>query len=150
MIEVPSAVMIADVLAREVDFFSIGTNDLVQYTIAVDRVNERVAGLYAPHHPAIIRMIKRVTEAAASQGIWVGVCGEMAGDVVSTPLLLGLGVTELSVSPGQVLPVKRAIRALHRSDCASFAEEMLHLTTVEEISSRCRELAMSRYPELLT
>ena len=149
MIEVPSAVMIADVLAREVDFFSIGTNDLVQYTIAVDRVNKRVSGLYAPHHPAIIRMIKRVTDAAADRGIWVGVCGEMAGDVVSTPLLLGLGVTELSVSPGQLLPVKRAIRALNRSECQRFAGEMLQLTTVEAISSRCRELAMSRYPELL-
>lgn len=149
MIEVPSAVMIADVLAREVDFFSIGTNDLVQYTIAVDRVNERVAGLYAPHHPAIVRMIKRVAEAATANGIWTGVCGEMAGDVLSTPLLLGLGITELSVSPGQILPVKRAVRALSRTECQAFAEDMLKLTTVEEISTRCRELALSRYPELL-
>ncbi|MEQ1843476.1 MAG: putative PEP-binding protein, partial [Verrucomicrobiales bacterium] len=150
MIEVPSAVMIADVLAREVDFFSIGTNDLVQYTIAVDRVNERVAGLYAPHHPAIVRMIKRVADAAAERGIWAGVCGEMAGDVLSTPLLLGLGITELSVSPGQILPVKRAVRALNRGECQQFAAEMLQQTTVEAISTRCRELAMSRYPELLT
>jgi phosphotransferase system enzyme I (PtsI) len=149
MIEVPSAVMIADVLAREVDFFSIGTNDLVQYTIAVDRVNERVAGLYAPHHPAIIRMIKRVAEAATACGIWAGVCGEMAGDVLSTPLLLGLGITELSVSPGQILPVKRAIRALHRAECEQFVTEILQLTTVEAINVRCRELALSRYPELL-
>jgi phosphotransferase system enzyme I (PtsI) len=149
MIEVPSAVMIADVLAREVDFFSIGTNDLVQYTIAVDRVNERVANLYAPHHPAIVRMIKRVADAAAAQGIWAGVCGEMAGDVLSTPLLLGLGITELSVSPGQILPVKRAVRTLHRSECQQFAEEILQLTTVEAINARCRQLALSRYPELL-
>jgi phosphotransferase system enzyme I (PtsI) len=149
MIEVPSAAMIADALAREVDFFSIGTNDLVQYTIAVDRVNQRVAGLYAPLHPAIVRLIHRVAAAAAESGIWVGVCGEMAGDVLTTPLLLGLGITELSVSPGRILAVKRAVRSLHRSECEALAAESLTLSTVDAIASRCREVALRCYPELL-
>ena len=98
MIEVPSAAMIADVLAEHAAFFSIGTNDLVQYSMAVDRGNERVAHLYAPAHPAILRLIKNVVAAARARNIWVGVCGEMAGDPIMVPLLVGLGVNELSVS----------------------------------------------------
>ncbi len=149
MIEVPSAALTADLLAREVDFFSIGTNDLVQYTLAVDRVNQRVAGLYAPRHPAIVRLIRTVVEAAEHRGIWVGVCGEMAADLLSTPLLIGLGVTELSVGPGQLLGVKQAVRRLNREECRELVESVRALDSAESITDRCRALAERRYPELL-
>ncbi len=112
MIEVPSAAISADLLAREVDFFSIGTNDLIQYVIAVDRVNERIAHLYEPTHPAVLRLLKMIADAAHANKIWVGVCGEMACDVALIPLLLGLGMDELSVGARSVPRVKMAVRNL--------------------------------------
>ncbi len=149
MIEIPSAALIADSLAPEVDFFSIGTNDLVQYTIAVDRVNDRVADLYAPHHPAVIRLIRLAAEAAQRHDIWVGVCGEMASDISYTPLLVGLGVSELSVSASQVPFVKRAIRSLEKKACEALVEELLDVSDPDEVSTRCQEMACECYPELL-
>src|SRR5207247_10713584 len=110
MIEIPSAAISAERLAREVDFFSIGTNDLIQYAIAVDRVNERIAHLYEPTHPAVLRLLKMVADAARKHQIWFGVCGEMAGEIELTPLLLGLGVDELSVSPAVVPRVESGDR----------------------------------------
>src|SRR5207249_859441 len=112
MIEIPSAAICANVLATEVDFFSIGTNDLIQYTLAVDRVNEKIAHLYEPTHPAILRLLKMIAEAAHAHHIWVGVCGEMAGDVALVPLLLGLGMDELSAGATSVPRVKRAGQSL--------------------------------------
>lgn len=149
MIELPSAAITADALAKECDFFSVGTNDLVQYTLAVDRVNERVAKLYSPHHPAVLRLIKMSAEAAHKNGIWIGVCGEMAGDLLATPILVGMGITELSVGAGQLLAVRRAVRSLSQSECAALVEELAGLDDAEEIAARCREVAMAFYPELL-
>src|ERR1700726_1020359 len=141
MIEVPSAALVAEALAREVAFFSIGTNDLIQYTIAVDRVNERIAHLYEPTHPAILRLIEMTVAAAHAQGIWVGVCGEMAGDVALIPLLLGLGVDELSVGATLVPRVKLAVRSLAIPECRQLVDETLKLQTSSAILARCLGLA---------
>lgn len=149
MIEVPSAAITADTLAREVSFFSIGTNDLIQYSIAVDRVNERIAHLYEPTHPAIMRLIKMVVDAAHAHNRWVGVCGEMAGEVMFTPLLLGLGVDELSTSPAQVPRVKRAVQSLDIGECLQMVEQARRLETSEEIASLCLAMAQKNYPELV-
>jgi phosphotransferase system enzyme I (PtsI) len=149
MIEVPSAAISADVLAREVDFFSIGTNDLIQYTVAVDRMNERIAHLYAPTHPAVLRLLKMIADAAHANNIWVGVCGEMAGDIALTPLLLGFGVDELSASAAVVPRVKRAVQSLALDECKKLVDEILKLETASEILARCMELANKRYGDLL-
>jgi phosphotransferase system enzyme I (PtsI) len=149
MIEIPSAAISADVLAREVDFFSIGTNDLIQYALAVDRVNERIAHLYEPTHPAVIRLLKMIADAAHANDIWVGVCGEMAGDVALIPLLLGLGMDELSAGATLVPRVKRAVQSLAISECRELVEETLKLQTPSEILARCLELADKRYGDLL-
>jgi phosphoenolpyruvate-protein phosphotransferase (PTS system enzyme I) len=150
MIEVPSAVLIADALAKEVDFFSIGTNDLIQYTIAVDRVNERIAYLYEPTHPAILRLLEMTVAAAHANDIWVGVCGEMAGEITLTPLLIGLGVDELSASPGLVPRVKKAVQTLDTKECAALLAEVRNLSSAAEIFSRCEAMARQHYPELMT
>src|SRR5207253_334636 len=149
MIEIPSAALSADVLAREIDFFSIGTNDLIQYALAVDRVNERIAHLYEPTHPAVIRLLKMIADAAHANDIWVGVCGEMAGDVALIPLLLGLGMDELSASATLVPRVKRAVQSLAISECRELVEEALKLQTPSEILARCLELADTRYGDWL-
>ena len=149
MIEVPSAAISADLLAREVDFFSIGTNDLIQYVIAVDRVNERIAHLYEPTHPAVVRLLKMIADAAHANELWVGVCGEMAADVALIPLLLGLGMDELSVGATSVPRVKAAVRNLSLPECRSLVDEALKLQTSSEILGRCLELATQRYGDLL-
>ena len=149
MIEIPSAAISADTLAREIDFFSIGTNDLIQYAIAVDRVNDRIAHLYEPTHPAVLRLLKMIADAAHQNQIWVGVCGEMAGDVALIPLLLGLEMDELSVSAALVPRVKRAVQNLAISECRQLVEESLKLQTPSEILNRCLALANERYGDLL-
>ncbi|MEX1030665.1 MAG: phosphoenolpyruvate--protein phosphotransferase [Paenibacillaceae bacterium] len=133
MIEVPAAVMIADWLAQEVDFFSIGTNDLIQYVLAVDRMNDNIAYLYDPFHPAIIRMIQLTVEAAERNGIAVSVCGEIAGDPEALPLLLGLGVRDFSMSAHSILDVKNRLLALNVSECRSLFKSILTCKTGEEI-----------------
>ena len=148
MIEVPSAAITADSIASEVDFFSIGSNDLIQYTLAVDRVNERVANLYQPAHPAIIRLLKMIIDAAHENKIWAGVCGEIAGELALIPLLVGLGIDELSVGPFQVPLVKHAIRTLSSDTCKQLVSEVLEMSHPEEIFARCREVAREHYPEL--
>ncbi len=149
MIEVPSAAVCADLLAPEVDFFSIGTNDLIQYTVAVDRVNPHVADLYRPTHPAVIRLIKRTIDAANANGIWTGVCGEMAGDIRLTPLLIGLGVEELSVGPHQVPRVGQAVRSLSHAECAAMSDEALKKGHSYEILGLSLALARKYYGNLL-
>jgi len=149
MIEVPSAAVCADLLAPHSDFFSIGTNDLIQYTVAVDRVNPHVANLYKPTHPAVIRLIKRTVDAGRDCGIWTGVCGEMAGDIRLTPLLIGLGVEELSVSP-QVLPkVGQVIRSLAYQQCLETAKEALMQSNSKAIMDLTLAVAEASYPDLL-
>ncbi|MBX6325359.1 MAG: phosphoenolpyruvate--protein phosphotransferase, partial [Chthoniobacterales bacterium] len=150
MIEVPAAALSAHALAGEVDFFSIGTNDLIQYTLAVDRVNEKIAHLYQPTHPAVLQLLKIVTDAGHAHGLWVGVCGEMAGDVALVPLLLGLGVDELSTGATFVPRVKRAIQSLAIAECRQLLEEALKLNTPSEILARCLEVANQRYGDLLS
>jgi len=148
MIEIPSAVLAADHLAEEVAFFSIGTNDLIQYSIAVDRVNDRIAHLYNPTHPAILRMIKMVVEAGRGAGIWTGVCGEMAADVLLTPLLLGLGVDELSVT-GTVVPrVKKAVQSLEFGACADLVVTALGMRDSAAIFELSRQAALENYAEI--
>ncbi|HEY6070621.1 MAG TPA: phosphoenolpyruvate--protein phosphotransferase [Chthoniobacterales bacterium] len=149
MIEIPSAAIQADALAREVDFFSIGTNDLIQYTIAVDRVNERIAHLYEPTHPAVLRLLKVIADGAHANRIWVGVCGEMARDVALIPLLIGLGMDELSVGSTSVPRVKMAVRSLAVPECQQLVTEALTLQTSSEILARCTDLAAKRYGDLL-
>jgi phosphotransferase system enzyme I (PtsI) len=137
-IEVPSAALVADLLARDVEFFSIGTNDLIQYLLAVDRADPRVAGLYQPLHPAVLRTVAEVVRASASHGLPVSVCGEMAADPLHAVLLVGLGLRELSMTPSAVPRVKAALRAIHADAAAEVAALCLSLGTAEEIESVLR------------
>jgi phosphoenolpyruvate-protein phosphotransferase (PTS system enzyme I) len=139
MIEVPSAAILADVLAREVDFFSIGTNDLIQYTLAADRNNENVANLYNPADPAVLRLIKRVVEAAHKEQIEVNVCGEMSGEPLFAPLLVGLGLRQLSATPRKIPEIKRVIRQLTVPETERLAERALHMETARQVGSYLRD-----------
>jgi len=149
MVEVPSAAVCADILATKVDFFSIGTNDLIQYTVAADRVNPHVAELYRPTHPAVIRLIKRTIDAGRDHGIWTGICGEMAGDIRLTPLLIGLGARELSVGPQQVPRVGEAIRSVNHAECTAMADEAMLQTRSLDILNSSLEIARKSYGYLL-
>jgi len=148
MIEIPSAALTADMLAKRVKFFSLGTNDLIQYTLAVDRLNERIAHLYEPTHPAVLRLIKWTTEAAERHGLWCGVCGEMAGDPCMTPLLLGLGARELSMAPPLLPRVKFLIRRLKMEDAMDLAKFALNCESGREILERSQALARRIAPSL--
>lgn len=144
MIEIPSAALMADRFAKEVDFFSIGTNDLVQYTVAVDRMNEKVSYLYDYFHPAVIRLIKNVIDASNKHGKWTGMCGSMAGDPLAAPLLVGLGLHEWSMSPSAIQRIKQTITKLERSACEQLIERLLDLDTSSEVRAEL-EAFLSRH-----
>lgn len=148
MIEVPSAALTSDILAKEVDFFSIGTNDLIQYSLAVDRVNEKIAYLYEPAHPAVLRLIKNIIDNGHNAGIWVGMCGEMAGDINMALILLGLGLDEFSTSPIAIPEIKRIIRAVDMSKAEEIAHEAITLPTGEEVEKFAAKKLKEIVPEL--
>ncbi len=133
MIEVPSSAIIADMLAKEVDFFSIGTNDLIQYLIAIDRVNEQVSYLYEPLHPAVLKLLKQVIDSAHDNGIYVAMCGEMAGEPAYLPILLGLGIDELSMNPVALLKIKRVLRTLDQNYCHDIVEKLFQFNMPDAI-----------------
>jgi phosphotransferase system enzyme I (PtsI) len=149
MIEVPSAVAVADLLAQHADFFSIGTNDLIQYSLAIDRVNEYVAHLYQPLHPAVLRMIRQVVDAGHAAGIPVGMCGEMAGDARAVPLLLGLGLDSLSMNPLAIPRVKQVLRLASAKDWGRLAKSALGYATAAEVSRFMNQELDSRFAEVL-
>ncbi|MDR1305586.1 MAG: phosphoenolpyruvate--protein phosphotransferase [Verrucomicrobiales bacterium] len=149
MIETPAAVLIADRLAKEVQFFSIGTNDLIQYTIAVDRLNEKVAYLYQPTHPSIISLINHTVKSAHDANIWVGVCGEIAGELLLVPLLLGLDIDELSMGPNFVSRAKAVIQNLKYAESRQLVAELQTLNTAGEIMERLKRVAQANFAELL-
>ncbi|KOP81890.1 phosphoenolpyruvate-protein phosphotransferase [Bacillus sp. FJAT-21945] len=133
MVEIPSTAVLADQFAKEVDFFSIGTNDLIQYTMAADRMNERVSYLYQPYNPSILRLIKMVIDAAHQEGKWAGMCGEMAGDEMAIPLLLGLGLDEFSMSATSILKARSQIRNLNKKEMEKLAADALKMKTADEV-----------------
>ncbi len=149
MIEIPSAALAAEWIAPLVDFVSIGTNDLVQHTLAVDRMNERVAHLYDPTHPAILKLIRHTAEAGRKHGIWTGVCGEMAGDPRMVPLLLGMGITELSVSPPGLPLLKAVIRHITLQESKDLVEKAMELSCSEDILDLCRDVLRHRIEGVL-
>lgn len=147
MIEVPSAAVVADILAKEVDFFSIGTNDLIQYTLAIDRINEHVAYLYQPLHPAILRLIEEVVERAHGEGIEVGVCGEMAADPLYTLVFLGLGLDELSMNAMAIPRVKRVLRKATKQEGKALLRELLRFSSAKEAEAFLRREMVSLFPD---
>ena len=148
MIEIPSAVLIADQLAKKADFFSIGSNDLVQYTLAVDRSNEKVAKLYNPMHPAVIELIAMAAKAARDNQIWISCCGELAGDPLFTPLLVGLGVQELSMSPGALPAIRRTIRRLSMAEAEALVQDIRQAADSNYTATRCKDLIARIAPSI--
>jgi phosphotransferase system enzyme I (PtsI) len=147
MIEIPSAAITADILACEADFFSIGTNDLIQYSLAIDRVNEHVSYLYEPLHPAILRNIKGVVDIAHEEGIEVGICGEMAADPLYTLIFLGLGLDELSMHPLAIPRVKKVLRRSTHTESEGLLKEVLQFSTAKETELFIRKKMAERFPE---
>ena len=149
MIETPSAALIADKLAERVDFFSVGTNDLVQYALAVDRNNERVAHLYQPAHPAILKLVKTAVDAAISNGIWVSICGEMAGDPRYIPLLVGMGAHELSMNPSSIGPARRLVRRLNTHDAYVLLEQAMQASNGDEVLDLVEGMLYEIAPDIM-
>ncbi len=146
MIEVPAAVLLADALAREVDFFSIGTNDLIQYSLAIDRINEYVAHLYEPLHPGVLRMVYRVVEAAHEAGIEAAICGEMAGEPMYLPVLIGMGLDELSMNAMDIPKIKRMIRMSNQEQCSALVRDLLEYSNEQEIREHLLDFLASNFP----
>ncbi|HVT05528.1 MAG TPA: putative PEP-binding protein, partial [Thermoanaerobaculia bacterium] len=147
MIEIPAAAMIADLLATETDFFSIGTNDLIQYSLAIDRSNENVSYLYEPLHPAVLRLVKFVIDAGRNAGIPVSMCGEMASDPLYAIVLLGLGLQNFSMNPSSIPVIKNVLRAVRYKDCRKMAELALEKKTAQEIEEFIIESVAMKFPE---
>jgi phosphotransferase system enzyme I (PtsI) len=147
MIEVPSAVIIADKLAREVDFFSIGTNDLIQYALAIDRVNEQVTYLYEPLHPAVLRLIRHIVKIGHRAGIRVAMCGEMAGDPTYTMILLGMELDELSMNPLAIPRVKKIIRGSAMKEAKTLLKKVMTFSSALEIREYVEQTMRERFPE---
>jgi phosphotransferase system enzyme I (PtsI) len=150
MVEVPAAAVITEDLAREVNFLSIGTNDLIQYLLAVDRGNDIVSPLYQEFHPAVVRFLRRIVERGKSDKVWVGMCGEMAGDPLATILLLGLGLDEFSVVPHVLPEIKKIIRSVKYRDAKKIAKQVLEMQTEDEIKKHLSMLMKEKLPDVLT
>lgn len=140
MIEVPAAAVISPILAKYVDFFSIGTNDLCQYTLAVDRMNEAIGSLYQPLHPGVLRLIKHVIDASHEQGKFTGMCGELASDPVATMILLGLGLDEFSMTASSIPLIKNILRSVSKTECEEVANKALTMDTAEEITEYAKSV----------
>ncbi|NOX97622.1 MAG: phosphoenolpyruvate--protein phosphotransferase [Nitrospirae bacterium] len=149
MIETPSAAMTADILAKEVKFFSVGTNDLIQYALAVDRINEKIAYLYEPAHPAVLRLIKSVIDAGHRQGIWVGICGEMAAEPTLAIILLGMGLDEFSMSAVALPEIKKVIRSVTLKEAKKLVKQILTLSTAEEVEACTRKKLLEIVPDIV-
>ena len=149
MIEVPSAAIMAEQMAREVNFFSIGTNDLIQYTLAADRTNETVASLYSPGDPAVLRLIDHVIKAAQKYEIDVNVCGEMSGEPLYTVLLLGMGLRQLSVTPHNIPEIKKIIRSVSIAEAVQVAQEALAMEAARDVNNYLREQTRRILPEVV-
>lgn len=150
MVEVPAAAVIAEDLAKEVDFLSIGTNDLIQYLLAVDRGNDVVSGLYQEFHPAVLRFLRRIIERGKRKDVWVGMCGEMAGDPLATILLLGLGLDEFSVVPNVLPEIKKIIRSVKYKEAKKIAKHVMTLETEDEVKAYLRGIMMDKFPDIPT
>ncbi len=146
MVEVPSAAIIADLLAKEVDFFSIGTNDLIQYALAIDRVNEQVSYLYEPLHPSVLRLLKNIIDSAHENGITVALCGEMASESIYLPVLLGLGIDEMSMNPVAILEIKRILRSISYKKCKQITKRLFSYSTVDEIKNFLKKETKKIFP----
>jgi phosphotransferase system enzyme I (PtsI) len=140
MIEIPAAVMMADKMAKEVDFFSIGTNDLIQYTVAVDRVNEKIAEMHTPYHPGVLRLINRTIELGHQEGIWVGMCGEAAGDELLLPFLLGAGLDEFSMSAVSLLKIKELLSKWEIDGAKEVTEKLLQMEDSEQVKKFLKKI----------
>ena len=136
MVEIPSTAIMAEKFAKECDFFSIGTNDLIQYTVAVERGNEKIAGLYSKYHPAVIKLIKCTIDGAHKEGIFCGMCGEVAGDSKFIPLLIGMGLDEFSMNSNKVLQTRKLITQLDRNECEKLVQEVINMTSSQEVKDR--------------